>query len=115
MDLPVGEVAAAMLHLGLLGVVFGALSLVVGAATGRLGLSRGLPAAVAVVAYVVNGLGGFVSWLGPFQKLSPFYQYAAHDPLRNGISAVGVGVAVVTIVVLAGASVWSFERRDVAG
>ena len=94
-----------MLHLGLLGVVFGALSLVVGAATGRLGLCRGIPAAVAVVAYVVNGLGGFVSWLGPFQKLSPFYQYAAHDHLRNGISAVGVGVAAVTIVVLAGASV----------
>jgi ABC-2 type transport system permease protein len=114
LDLPAGQVAAAMLHLGLLGVVFGALALMVGAATGRVGLSRGLPAGLAVLAYVVNGLGGFVAWLGPFQKLSPFYQYAAHDPLRNGVSAVAVVVALATIVVLTTASAWSFGQRDIA-
>ena len=46
----------------------------------------GVPAAVAVVAYLVNGLGPMVSWLEPVQELSPFYQYIAHDPLRNGVS-----------------------------
>jgi ABC-2 type transport system permease protein len=111
--LPIGGVAAAMLHLGLLGVVFGSLALAVGAMTGQPGLSRGIPVVVAVVAYVVNGLGGLVSWLEPFQRWSPFYQYAGHDPLRTGISGIGVVVALLTILALATASVWSFERRDI--
>lgn len=114
LDLPAGKVAAAMLHLALLGLVFGALSLLVGAATGRLALSRGVPAFLAVVAYVVNGLGGLVSWLEPFQKLSPFFQYAGHDPLHAGVSWLGVTVAVATIAVLVVGGALAFERRDVA-
>ncbi|EWT06114.1 ABC transporter permease [Intrasporangium chromatireducens Q5-1] len=114
LDLPAGKVAAAMLHLALLGLVFGALSLLVGAATGRLALSRGVPAFVAVVAYVVNGLGGLVSWLEPFQKLSPFFQYAGHDPLHAGVSWLGVTVAVATVAVLVVGGALAFERRDVA-
>jgi ABC-2 type transport system permease protein len=114
MDLPAGNVAAAMLHLALLGLVFGSMSLAIGAATGRLGLSRGIPVFLAVVTYVVNGLGGLVDWLTPAQKLSPFYQYAAHDPLRNGVSLPAVAVAVATVVVLVVVAVVGFDRRDIA-
>jgi len=113
MDLPASKVAVAMVHLGLLGLVFGALALAIGAATGRLGLSRGMPAFVAVVAYIVNGLGGFVDWMRPLQKWSPFYQYAGHDPLVNGLSWPSVAVALGTIVVLVGVAAWAFERRDI--
>jgi ABC-2 type transport system permease protein len=113
MDLPAGNVAAAMLHLGLLGLVFGSLALAIGAGTGRLGLSRAVPVFVAVVAYVVNGLGGLVDWLAPLQKLSPFYQYASHDPLRNGVSWLAVGVAVGTVVLLVAVAAAGFGRRDV--
>lgn len=114
MALPVPEVAATMLHLGLLALVFGALALAVGAATGRLGLSRGVPVVVAVVTYVINGLGELVSWLEPFRPWSPFYQYSDHDPLRNGVSAIGVAVAIATVLVLVAVSAWTFERRDLA-
>jgi beta-exotoxin I transport system permease protein len=115
MELAGGAVAAAMVHLALLGMVFGALALAVGAATGSVGLSRGVPAVVAVVAYMVNGLGPMVSWLEPLQRYSPFYQYMGHDPLRNGVSGPGVVVAVATIVVLTAVAVWGFSRRDVRG
>jgi ABC-2 type transport system permease protein len=114
LDLPVGKVAAAMLHLALLGLVFGSLALAVGAGTGRLALSRAVPVLLAVVGYVVNGLGGLVDWLRPLQKLSPFYQYAAHDPLRQGVSWVSVGVATGTVVVLVVVAALAFGRRDVA-
>lgn len=115
MGLPTGNVIAAMLHLTLLGVVFGSLALAVSAATGSIGLSRAVPVAVAVVAYLVNGLAPLVDWLQPFQKASPFYQYVGHDPLRNGLDAGGVTVAVVTVAVLVAAAVWGFRRRDVHG
>lgn len=111
--LPAGRVAAAMLHLGLLGLVFGSLALAVGAATGHAALSRALPVVVAVVAYVVNGLGGVVSWLAPVQKISPFYQYLGHDPLRTGVSWPAVVVAVGTVLALAAVAHVAFDRRDV--
>lgn len=114
MGLPVGNVSAAMLHMVLLTLVFGTFSLAVGAVTGHVTLSRALPAMVAVIAYIVNGLGSVVSWLETARVVSPFYQYAGHDPLRHGVSWVAVVVAVVTVAVLAAVAVVGFNRRDVA-
>jgi len=114
MDLPAGNVMAAMAHMGLLALVFGSLALAIGAGTGHASASRAVPAIVAVVAYVINGLGPIVSWLGPIQRYSPFYQYAGHDPLRNGLSVPAVLVALATVAVLAGIAVAAFRRRDVA-
>jgi ABC-2 type transport system permease protein len=113
MGLPLGDVAAAMLHMTLLALVFGALALAVGGLTGHGTLSRAIPAVVAVVAYVVNGLAPIVSWLEPAQRLSPFYQYVGHDPLRHGVSWPSVAVAMATIAVLAVVAVVGFRRRDV--
>ena len=56
LSIAAGKAAAAMVHLGLLGLVFGALALAIGATTGRTGASRGVPALVAVLACMVNGL-----------------------------------------------------------
>ncbi|HET8989341.1 MAG TPA: ABC transporter permease subunit [Humibacillus sp.] len=113
MDLPTAEVAAAMLHLAFLGLVFGAMALAIGCLTGQAGLSKAVPAVVAVVTYVVNGLGGMVTWLEPLQRYSPFFQFSGHDPLRNGISWPAVAVAFVTVAVLVVLAVVGFERRDV--
>ena len=114
MGLDTGNVAATMVHLALLGLVFGAIALAVGAATGRVGVARGAAALVAVVTYLVNGFAPNVSWIHPLQKLSPFYQYLGNDPIRHGISLTSVGVAVATAAVLAAIAVWSFRRRDLA-
>ncbi len=114
MPLPVGGVTAAMVHMTLLALVFGTMALAAGAATGHPALSRALPAVVAVVAYIVNGLAPVVSWLKPAQRFSPFYQYSGHDPLRHGLSWPATLVAVSTILVLAAIAVAAFRRRDVA-
>ncbi|MBE1494066.1 ABC-2 type transport system permease protein [Amycolatopsis lexingtonensis] len=114
LTLPIGHVAAAMLHMTLLALVFGALAAAIGGLTGHGTASRAIPAVVAVVAYVLNGLGPIVSWLRPAQKISPFYQYIGHDPLRTGVSLAAVLVAVLTTAVLAAVTVAGFRRRDLA-
>lgn len=114
MRLPAGHVAAAMAHLALLALVFGALALAIGAATGHPGASRALPAVLAVAGYVLNGLGSVVDWLRPLRKLSPFYQFTGHDPLRSGVSLPAVGVSVATVAVLVAVAVVAFRRRDIA-
>lgn len=114
MHLPVAHVIAGMTHLALLTLVFGALALAIGAATGHATASRAVPAVLAVLAYVLNGLGEIISWLHPVRKFSPFYQYIGHDPLRTGYSVAALAVAVATVAALVGAGVATVRRRDLA-
>jgi ABC-2 type transport system permease protein len=101
LDLPVSRIAAAMLHLGLLGAVFGT-------------LARAVPAVAAVLAYLINGLAPLVDWLEPFRELSPFAQYSGHTPLAHGVSVAAAAVSVGTVLVLTALAVATFRRRDVA-
>ena len=72
---------------------YGAIALLLGAATGKRAIAIGLTAAAAVAAYLVNGLAPLVDALEALQKVSPFYHYAAGDPLREGISCHAHGSA----------------------
>jgi beta-exotoxin I transport system permease protein len=92
---------------------FGALALLVGAATGHVAASRALPALIAVVAYLVKAFAPLVSWLSPRRRPSPFYLYIGHDPLRTGFSVAGIAVGVATTAVLVGLAIAAFGRRDV--
>lgn len=113
MNVPVANSAATLTHLALLGIEFGALALLVGAWTGRVGLSRAIPAMAAAALYLVNALGILVDWLEPLRRVSPFFQYSGHDPLRTGLSWTAVLVTVASSAILLAASVWTFRRRDV--
>ena len=75
---------------------------------------RGLTAAAAVAAYLVNGLAPLVDALDVLQKLSPFYHYAAGDPLRDGVSFTHMAVLVAIAAVATALAPWFFKRRDVA-
>jgi ABC-2 type transport system permease protein len=113
------KVSAAHLGAGataavLLGVTFGTISLLIGAASGKRGLAAGLSAALAVAAYVVISLAPLVSGLEPLQRLSPVYHYAASDPLRNGLEARHVAVLAGIALVAAVLAVATFDRRDIS-
>jgi ABC-2 type transport system permease protein len=112
MNIPIGLCAAALLQLGLLGIEFGALALFVGALTGRLTPSRAIPGLLAVVSYLVNGLGPMVGWLRPLRPGSPFYQYIGNDPLRNGASVSALIVTTLSIATLVVCSLYTYRRRD---
>jgi len=111
--LPVGHVAAAALHLGLLGWVFGALATAVAGATGRLTASRAVPGVLAVLAYVLNGVAPLAGWPAAVRDLSPFAQYAAGPPLVAGVSGSGVVIALGTSAVLLAVPLVAFRRRDI--
>jgi ABC-2 type transport system permease protein len=114
MGLSSANVVAAMVHLALLAMVFAALALLIGSASGRLAPARGGAGGVAVIAYLVNGFAPSVSWLGPVQKFSPFFQFLGHDPVRHGLSLLAVGVSVATVAVLVTGAVAALRRRDLA-
>ena len=76
-------------------------------------MATGLSAAAAVAAYLVNGLAPLVSAIDSVKWLSPFYHYAAGDPLRHGLepahALVLVGIAAVAAIV----GLVAFDRRDI--
>lgn len=113
MDIAIGKVAAASLAAGVLALGFGALALFVGAATGSRGTAIGVTAALATAAYLVNSLAALVSWLGPAQRVTPFYHYASPEPLRNGFSGAHLGALLLIAIVAAAAALVAVDRRDI--
>ncbi|HEX6262094.1 MAG TPA: ABC transporter permease subunit [Actinomycetota bacterium] len=115
-DIPVdhANLVAACAMAVFLGWVFGALALAVGAATGRRGMAIGIPAAVGVATYLVNGLAPLSDALEFWRPLSPFYYYAADQPIRSGIDLGDAGILLALSVILGIAAVLAFDRRDLA-
>jgi ABC-2 type transport system permease protein len=102
--LRLGPMLAANAGLALLALFFGALAMCFG---------RGTAAAVAVGAFVFNGLGAAIEALGPLRTLSPVYWFLADTPpLLRGF-APGMLATLLGTLVLYAAAVMLFARRDV--
>jgi ABC-2 type transport system permease protein len=114
MDISAGKLAGATVGAVLLAVAYGAIALLLGAATGRRAVAIGLTAAVGVAAYLVNGLAPLVDGLEVPQKLSPFYHYASGDPLRQGVSVAHLAVLIGIAVAATALAPVLFSRRDVS-
>ncbi|MFM8998610.1 MAG: ABC transporter permease subunit [Actinomycetota bacterium] len=113
LDVPLGDLAAGIVMLWLLGLAFGAIALAVGAATGRRSTALVVTSVLAAASYLVNLFGPVVDALGPGRPLSLFRWYLDPDPLTTGLHAASV---LVLLAVAAGATVLgllAFERRDV--
>lgn len=110
----VAGVAAAVVSVVLMALLYGSIALTVGAATGRRGFARGSAAALAVAAYLVSSLADLVGWLKTIRPVSPWYHALGVDPLTTGFSALHllVPLGLTILVVLAGA--FAFNRRDLA-
>ena len=106
--------AAITASAALLGLVFGALALAIGCATGRSGLAGGVSAAAAIAAYLVNAMSAYVELLGPVKWVSPFYYYNGADPLANGLEPVHALVLAAAAVALCAIGYLGFRRRDIA-
>lgn len=114
MGIPVGHLVAQVASMTLLALALGSLSLAIGCLTGSRAVANGVTGAVAVATYLVDALAASVKALEPYQWLSPFHYYAAHDPIAHGLSAVHASALAAVAVVLIGVALIAFERRDLA-
>ncbi len=112
LGMDIGNIAATSLLVTLVGLVFGALALMIGAATGRSNVASYGTIGIALVLFVLNAFLPFNDALAGYAKVSPFYYYLTSDPLINGMHwGHGAVLAALTIglVVL---SAFLFGRRD---
>jgi beta-exotoxin I transport system permease protein len=110
----VPHLAAMTVQLALFGILFGALALAVGAATGRRAAAIGAAVVVLVFGYFGNNLAPQVHGLGWAQRLSPFYWYLDGKPLVNGLDLAGCALLLGVAVVLVAVGLVRFRQRDLA-
>jgi ABC-2 type transport system permease protein len=108
------NLGAATVSASLLALLFGCVALLVGSASGHRGRAIGVASAIAVAAYFLNALAPLADALEPFQRFSPYYWYAAGDPLRSGLDLGRLGVLVAVTAVVAALAPLAFDRRDIA-
>lgn len=114
LGLSLGDLLLATLDCVLLGLFFGALALLIGAATGNRGLSLGVPSAYAVGGYLFNLLAGSVEALRPLQLISPFYYSTGRNVILDGMNWLHAGLLAGLTALMVALSVVLFQRRDVA-
>ena len=95
----------------LLALAYAAIALLVGAATGRRSTAIAVSSALAVGAYLLNGLAPLVELAHSVRKLSPWYHYATGDALRHGLG-LNMLVPVVILVVTAALVPFVLDRRE---
>ncbi len=110
MGLDVGNVAATCVLLTLIGLLFGALALLAGAATGLVRTAVVVPVAAALVLHVVNALADLndAGWA----RVSPFHYYLGGDPLTQGMNWAHAAVLAGVTAVLLALAFPAFARRD---
>jgi ABC-2 type transport system permease protein len=108
-----GDVGAISLLVTLLGLVFGAFTLFLGAVTGRARIAVSVTVGVAFACYLVDGFFALSETLAPWKRLTPWHYYLSSDPLDNGLNWLHAGILTGLFVALVAASIVAFERRDV--
>ncbi len=113
LDIPLGNLAAMVTHLALLGLCFAAFALALGAATGRRALVIAASAVVGAVSYLGNTFAPQVEGLEWLRDVSPFHYYSGGEPLRHGLQFADAGILLAVSLVLVAAGTFVFNRRDV--
>ena len=112
MALSVGPVAGSSVMVALLGLFFGAITLAVGAMTGRRTQTVAIGSALIVVTFLFKSLAAMIDSLSALKWLSPFYYYGQGLSLDENLLFVDTLPLVGGIIVLAIAGLIVFERRD---
>jgi polyether ionophore transport system permease protein len=103
------------LDLALICMVFGGVALLISQFTHERGPAAGATGALLVVFIVVDMVHRVIPGTDWFSRLSPIYYYNLSKPLITGYgtSAGGMLVMAAIALVLTGAGIWLFVRRDV--
>ncbi len=113
-DLEIGfdKLFATSASTGLLALLFGAAALAAGAVWPGRTRAIAVAAALAVAAWIFDGLAQSVDVLEPWRPLSPYYQALGRNPLREGVPWVGWVVLLVLTAAIVVCAAAGLERRD---
>lgn len=112
LGMSVANIAAICLLVTLFGLVFGAVSLVLGALTARVRVAVYGTIGLALASYLITTLFPLSDRLAGYASWTPFHYYFGEAPLTNGLDPMHAVVLAALFVGLIGLAVVLFERRD---
>jgi len=104
------NIAATCTLATLIGLLFGALSLLLSAATGVVRLAIFVPVGAALVAHVLNAMAELNG--ADWGRWLPFHYYLGSDPLNNGMAWGDAAILAVGTILLIALAFPAFARRD---
>jgi ABC-2 type transport system permease protein len=108
--LPLGNVAAGVAALTMLGLVHALIALAVGAATGRPGLALAVAIVVAVLGFFGNNLGPSIA--DGIDRFAPYHWAFGNTPLASGADWGGLALLAALSLLAFLAGLLTFPRRD---
>lgn len=114
-DLEIGfdRVVAVSVSTGLLALLYCAVALAAGSLAPGRARAIAVAAALAVGAWIFDGLAQAVDALEPWRPLEPYYHALGRHPLSDGISLGSWALLVAGTAVLVAAAATGLERRDI--
>jgi ABC-2 type transport system permease protein len=112
LDMNVGNVAATSFLVALLGIVFGAVALLVGAATGRSRIAIWTAVGLALLSHLGEAFLPFSENFADLARWLPNHYYLTTDPLLTGMDWGSAAVLTAIAATLIAVSVPAFNRRD---
>ena len=109
----IGNIATTSALQVLVGLVFGALALALGAGLGRTSVAVFGAAGAALAFHLLTSLTAINDSLAGIAWLSPFHYYLGSDPLNNGMDWGDAVVLIALCAALFGLSFALFQRRDI--
>lgn len=113
LGMSIANIAATSALQVLVGLVFGALALALGAGTGRTSVALYGAAGVTLACHLLTSLAKISDTLAEYAWLSPFHFYLGSDPLNTGMDWGNAVVLIALSVLLFGLSMALFQRRDI--
>jgi ABC-2 type transport system permease protein len=110
--LPLTNLAAVCLQMGLVCCLLALAAQAIAGATGRRTVGIAVTTGYTTVSYVLYGLSATVHPLTYLKPLTPWRWYLANDPLRTGVGYTEVIVLLVACAVMVIAGAILFRARD---
>jgi ABC-2 type transport system permease protein len=109
-----GNLAAAVLNVGLLTLFFGTLTLALTGVGLNRGAASGISAGLAAITFLMNGLAPLADLPDAIRHVTPWYYYDAVEVLLSGFVPINAAVLLLGIVILLVIGLVGFQRRDIA-
>jgi ABC-2 type transport system permease protein len=95
------------------GLAMGALALAIGAVTGRKAIAAGVPAALVVIGWLLEGIARLTKSAEWALPLSPFHRYTVGAQLTGTAMPSQLFVLLAGAILLVAVAAWGLERRDI--
>lgn len=115
LEIATGDLAAGILMTTLLALFFGAVTLLIGAATGKRTVALGVGVGLALAAFLLNALAPLADWLEPWQDVSPFRWALGNEPLLNGVDVAMALLLLGLSMLLVALAGLAYRRHDIGG